>query len=299
MQTLYALESMETAANNPSPDKILKNKLEETRKLFTYLVFFLTEVARYAEIDARNRSSKHLPSQEDLNVNTKIAGNESLWKILEAPGFKANVDQFHFSEIIETELVKKLYLELAETEHYKEYIESSSREKKPERKILESIFSEIMLPNADFIHHIEEHFINWDDDAELMETLVLGYLTKPQQNAFLEMLSQEKWEYAQSLLKTVIDKNEHTLELIKPKLKNWDADRIASLDLIILHLGLCELLYFETIPTKVTINEYIDIAKAYSTPQSGQFINGLLDNLNKELTAANKIHKKVFKNSTL
>jgi N utilization substance protein B len=100
-------------------------------------------------------------------------------------------------------------------------------------------------------------------------------------------------------LLTTLEKSEVSLELIKPKLKNWDADRIAALDLIILQMGVCEFLFFETIPTKVTINEYIDLAKEYSTVQSGQFVNGLLDNIHKELTLQNKIHKKNFKNSTL
>ena len=156
-----------------------------------------------------------------------------------------------------------------------------------------------MLPNEHFINHVEEHFINWDDDAEMMQTLVSGYLSKPVPQSFSDILSKDKWEFAKSLLTTVLDKTEHSLELIKPKLKNWDADRIAALDLIILQMGVCEFLYFETIPTKVTINEYIDIAKAYSTPQSGQFVNGLLDNIHKELTAENKIDKKNFKNSVL
>lgn len=81
------------------------------------------------------------------------------------------------------------------------------------------------------------------------------------------------------------------MELIKPKLKNWDAERIAALDMILMRMGVCEFLYFDTIPTKVTINEYIDLAKAYSTPQSGQFINGILDNIHKELLAADKLNK--------
>ena len=89
------------------------------------------------------------------------------------------------------------------------------------------------------------------------------------------------------------------MELIKPKLMNWDAERIASLDMILMQMGVCEFLYFETIPTKVTINEYIDLAKEYSTPQSGHFVNGILDNIHKELTTENKIHKKNFRNSTL
>jgi transcription antitermination protein NusB len=101
------------------------------------------------------------------------------------------------------------------------------------------------------------------------------------------------------LLETTIEKKEISMELLKPKLKNWDAERIASLDLIIIQMGISEFLYFETIPTKVTINEYIDLAKEYSTPQSGQFINGILDNIHKELTADGKIHKKSFRNSTI
>ena len=168
-----------------------------------------------------------------------------------------------------------------------------------EKEMLEFIFTNLMLPDEDFISHVEEHFIHWDDDAEMMNQLVLNFLHKPTNVNFTEILSKEKWEFAKTLLQTVLDKKEICLELIKPKLKNWDADRIAALDLIILQMGVCEFLFFETIPTKVTINEYIDLAKGYSTVQSGQFVNGLLDNIHKELSAENKIIKKSFKNSTI
>jgi len=165
--------------------------------------------------------------------------------------------------------------------------------------MLDFIFNNLMLPNEDFINHVEEKFINWDDDAEMMQTLVLNYFNRPVNQTFHDILSKEKWAFAKDLLQTVQDKREQLLELIKPKLKNWDADRVASLDLILLQMGISEFLYFETIPTKVTINEYIDLAKDYSTPQSGQFVNGLLDNIHKELSSQNKIEKKNFKNSTL
>ena len=109
------------------------------------------------------------------------------------------------------------------------------------------------------------------------------------------MISKDKWEFAKVLLQTVIDKNEVIMDLIKPKLKNWDADRIATLDMILMQMGIVEFLYFETIPPKVTINEYIDLAKEYSTPQSGQFVNGILDNIHKELVKDEKMHKINFK----
>ena len=299
MQTLYSIDTMSGDSKPGEPLTILTKKIEESRNLFTYLIYFITEVARFSETDARQKASKHLPTAGDLTINTKIAGNELLWKIVEEQSFKAALADAKLASIPNDDLLKKIYIDLIASPEYKDYIELQSRDKKSEKKIFEFIFSDLMLPNENFINHVEEHFINWDDDAEMMQTLVSNYLGKPGQQSFADILSKDKWDFAKTLLSTVLDKTEHSLELIKPKLKNWDADRIAALDLIILQMGVCEFLYFETIPTKVTINEYIDIAKAYSTPQSGQFVNGLLDNIHKELTEENKIEKKNFKNSVL
>ena len=99
----------------------------------------------------------------------------------------------------------------------------------------------------------------------------------------------------QSLLETTLEKKELSLDYIKPKLKNWEPERIALLDMLLMRMGVCEFLFFETIPPKVTINEYIDLAKEYSTPQSGQFVNGLLDNIHKDLSSAGKLHKVNFR----
>ena len=299
MQTLYSIDSMNGDAKPGEANSILTKKIDQSRQIFTYLVYFITEVARYSETDARQKASKQLPTQADLNINTKIAGNELLWKIVEEASFKAAIAELKPQHIMDTELLKKIYLQLVTSPEYAEYIQEQSRNSKLEKEMLEFIFCNLMLPNEDFINHVEEQFIHWDDDAEMMNQLVLNFLHKPTHFNFTEILSKEKWDFAKSLLQTVLDKKEICMELIKPKLKNWDADRIASLDLIILQMGVCEFLFFETIPTKVTINEYIDLAKDYSTVQSGQFVNGLLDNIHKELSAENKISKKSFKNSTI
>lgn len=295
MQTLYAVDSMSGGVKPGEPIAILTRKIEQSKQLFTYLVYFITETARYAETDASNKASKNLPTAADLLTNTKISGNEVLWKIVEDASFKATIQELKAEHIIDKDLLKKTYRTLIDTPEYKEYIEIKERNKKSEQKMLEFIFTDLLLPDEDFINHIEEHFINWDDDAEMMHSLVISYLGKPGQQNIHDFLSQEKRDFAKDLLNTVLDKSEQTLALIKPKLKNWDADRIAALDLILLQMGVCEFLYFETIPTKVTINEYIDLAKAYSTPQSGQFVNGLLDNIHKELETENKLEKISFK----
>lgn len=299
MQALYTLDSTGNEINVPEANKLLRKQIEQSRKLFIYLIHFIAEVARYVEKDAHKKASKHLPTAEDLNMNTKLAGNELLWKILELPSYKAAVAETKPSSVLDEDLLKKIYQSLAESVEYTEYLAADGREKRNEKEILEFTFTQLMLPNENFINHLEELFINWDDDAEMMNILVQNFLQKPHSYDFNEFVSREKMEFAKNLLDTTLEKKDISMELLKPKLKNWDAERIAALDLIIIQMGICEFLYFETIPTKVTINEYIDLAKEYSTPQSGQFINGILDNIHKELTAQGKIHKKTYRNSTL
>ena len=299
MQTLYSIESMNKETRPGEPLQILRKKLENTRQLFTFLVYYILEVARYAEKDALQKSQKYLPTESDLKVNTKIAGNQLVWEIDENKSFQKSAEKFKIKYLVNDELIRKSYFNLIKSLEYKEYIAAQSRDKKSEKNILEFIFSDLMIPDEYFLSDVEEKFIHWDDDAEMVILLMNKFLQKPAAFNFDEMVGEEKMKFAVDLLNAAIDKDEYCLELIKPKLKNWDSERIALLDMILIKMGICELLYFETIPTKVTINEYIDLAKEYSTEQSGHFVNGILDNLHKELLSQNKIHKTNYKNSTL
>lgn len=295
MQELYALQTREGVQEKINPVEDLQKSLQYSAELFVYLIWFITEVARYAEKDAKLRASKNLPSAEDLAVNTKISGNELLWRILESESFKRATSTRTIAFGDSQEQVKKIYTTLTTTEEYKHYISTQGRDKKSEKDMLVFVFTNLMLPNESFIQHIEEHFTNWDDDAEMMDQLVLSYLQKPGSYNLQQMVGDEKWKFAKDLLVTTFNKKDHATDLVKPKLKNWDSERIAALDMILMQMGVCEFLYFETIPPKVTINEYIDIAKEYSTPQSGQFVNGILDSIHKELVAQDKIHKTDFR----
>ena len=295
MQTLYTIESTEEIFEPAQAVKLLDKHLDQSRQLFIYLIYWITQVARYAEKDARLRSARHLPSAEDLHVNIKIAGNELLLKIIEDPSYQKAINDLKPWQWESTELVRKTYSQLTESALYKEYISIPQRNRKSERTILEFIFTDLMLPNEDFVSHIEEFFIHWDDDSEMMNQLMMNFLQKPGTYNLQDMVSLEKRKFAHELLVAVMEKKEFCMELIKPKLKNWDPDRIALLDMILMRMGVCEFLYFETIPTKVTINEYIDLAKEYSTPQSGHFVNGILDNIHKDLLAQDKLHKISYK----
>lgn len=296
MQTLYSLEAQENQKPGDA-QKILQKHFDLSGQLLIYLIFFLTELARYAETDSLRRSSKHLPTELDKNVNTKLAGNQLVEKMLEQESYHKMVKKYKPELIDHAVMVRKLYLELRETEVYRAYISENSREKKPEKEILEYIFNEFLLPNEAFESHLEDIFPNWGDDAEMMQKLVSGYMNKTSAFNFEEIVSPDKEVFARELMNTALEKKEITMELIRPKLKNWDAERIATLDMIFMQMGVCEFLFFETIPPKVTINEYIDLAKDYSTPLSGQFVNGILDNIHKDLVSENKMHKVNFKAS--
>ncbi|MBL7710029.1 MAG: transcription antitermination factor NusB [Chitinophagaceae bacterium] len=295
MQTLYTIATLENEAKSGEPRKILQQHFDESRTLLVYLIWFLTEVTRYAEKDSHQRAGKHLPTSDDLNVNTKIAGNELLWKILEDPALKEQFTTQKPERIADKELIRKIYHQLAETTEYKTYINQQAREKSEEKKIIEFILNDLMLANELFVSHIEENFSNWDDDGEMLVQLLAGYIQKPGSCNFKQIATPDKEQFAKELLQTVVDKNEYLQELIVPKLKNWDPERIALLDMILMKMGVSEFLYFETIPPKVTINEYIDLAKEYSTQQSGQFVNGILDNIHKELVQQGKMQKTDYK----
>jgi N utilization substance protein B len=295
MQTIYTLSTLEQEVKPGEPVKLLQRHFDQSRELLVYLTYFVTEVAGYAEKDAHVRSTKHLPTKDDLNVNTKIAGNELLWRIREDASYQQELGRTKPDLKIDKELVKRIYYKLTEADTYRKYIGQAERNSKDEKEILEFILNELLLNDEAFISHIEENFMNWDDDADLVLQVLRNLLQKPGSVDFKESMSPDKWEFAKSLLNTVLEKKEHLEAFIVPKLKNWDAERIAALDMIIMKMGVAEFLYFETIPPKVTINEYIDIAKEYSTQQSGQFVNGILDNIHKELVQQGKLHKTDFK----
>lgn len=296
MQTLYAIEAAEDQKDKSG--KLLDRHLEQSREIFVYLNHFIMQVAGYAEKDSLHRSSKHLPTEEDLNVNIKIAGNELIWKIKENPSFMKAVREIMPQQWDNGDLIRKTYQQLTESEVYRAYIAEQGRNRKSEKDILEFIFTDLMLANDNFISEMEDNFIHWDDDAEMMRQLMLNFLQKPSNCNFQDLLGAEKRKFATDLLQCVLEKEDYCMDLIRPKLKNWDVERIAVLDMILMKMGVCEFLYFDTIPPKVTINEYIDLAKEYSTSQSGQFVNGILDNIHKELLAQDKLHKVSYKKTT-
>jgi len=294
MQALYTLAT--TGVTTPEEQKekgseLLDDKISRFLDLFVISVLYTVRIAQYAEKDAGKRASKYLPTDDDLNVSTKIAGNEFLWKILNNETFVEKIKDKEVSRYIDEDQVRRIYKKFADTPEYKKYISTRERDYKSELAIIKYIWDEQLYGDETAMEHFTDELPGWEDDMEMVKILMDNFFKSSSKVNFLKLISAEKNEYAHSLLHTTVDKEEYCVELIQPKLVNWDSERVALIDLLLLRMGVSELLYFPTIPTKVTINEYIEIAKLYSTPQSGQFVNGVLDNILKDLTKADKIHK--------
>lgn len=303
MQTLYSMDTLkakspEDTINNLSVGELdqrsrraLTGHFEQTAYLFAYFTLTVAKVALYAEQDLKIRSSRYLRTQDDLNVNTKIAGNLIVWEVLENPTFKQIVEEGGLEEKIEEDWIKKIYKSLLDTPEYKEYIAQKERLLNQERYIIKFIWTALLLSDEPFNKFLSEEWTNWDDDYEVNLILLEHLLKNPSGFNFQKLCSKSKVDFAHELLDVVLTKSELLSNNLIGKLRNWDQERVAAVDNILLKMGVAEFLFFDSIPSKVTINEYIEIGKAYSTPQSGQFINGVLDSVLKDLTAENKIHK--------
>jgi N utilization substance protein B len=293
MQTLYTLSSLENGAqgNKEAAARILNDKLEHVMDILTVSVLYTLRIAQYAETDASRRSSKFLPSTEDMNVNTSISNNSFVLKVLSNASFNEKIKKDKLERFIDEDWVRKIYQLLAKTEEYQKYISAPTHTPTEEKDIIQFTWEKQVLESEGLMSYFSDELQGWEDDGELIVMLMQNFFKSSSKVNFLTPLSGEKKEYAHELLLAVIDREPYCMELIEPKLNNWDKERVALIDMLLLRMGVCEFMYFPTIPTKVTINEYIDIAKQYSTPQSGQFVNGVLDNILKDLVKENKIRK--------
>ena len=219
-------------------------------------------------------------------------------------GFKSTIAREHFDLLCEKDYFKIWFKSLEDTSAYKNFIPLETTTTEDELKMVLYLYRKVLLQNELFTHHCEDTFRIWNDDHYVIEAQVAKLIEKISQNAasekngkdakqiFFPSQMKEEHEFAEELLNRTFYNNDYLTTLIAPKLENWDKERVAHIDMLLMKMALAEMLYFENIPVKATINEYIEVAKAYSTPKSGEFINGILDRIKNELTASGLLKKK-------
>lgn len=287
MQTLYVRELGDTASLQFLEGQ-LKTSLHRSNQLYLTLIHYIIDVCLYVLEDKNKRQAKFLKTKEDLSLNTILARNKVIEALRADSRLQQYFEQEKIAKHIDVDVVRQLYNEITEKPRYKEYIKLEEATLEADIDILAYIIKNILTKNHVLDKHLEEVFVNMDDDSGTLWLVLQKYVdafAKTGTEPFTDAISywEKEHPFALELLKKAYQHSEEITEVIRPFLNNWELERVAVMDLLILKLAMCELLYMPTVPVKVTMNEYIDISKFYSTPKSKDFVNGVLDRAKNQL----------------
>ena len=273
--------------------KVAENELlfslQKSYDLYYYLLLLIVEVTNQQRKILDTRKSKYMPTEDELHPNTRLvdnrfaaqlASNDTLIKYVNAQGLSwANDEEF----------IKNILDLILNSEIYTEYLNNEEDSYEVDREFWRQIFKKVICGNEMIEEYLEDKSIYWNDDIEIVETFALKTIKKFEESKgnkqpLLPMFKDmEDKAFAVKLFRQSLLKGKEYRERIDKHMKNWETERIANMDLIIMQVAIAEILNFPTIPVSVTLNEYIDAAKYYSTPKSGNFINGILDSVVNEL----------------
>lgn len=267
------------------------NKVEE---LYFLLFIYIIEVRDFAENYIEDSKKKQLPSNNDLNPNRKFINNLFLKKMKDDSYLSNKSRNAKLSFVDKKNMIKAIYFKIVETELYKSYMDKENTNFESDKSFIVKLFSKELIEMEVFQDFLNEQYIFWNDDLPFVCSMVIKTIKQSDKNK-LELFGlfkdTDEKDFAVNLLRYSIIHSQEFSELISSKTKNWDLERVAQMDLILMQMALTELLKMPSVPVKVTINEYIELAKYYSTTKSKNFVNGILDSLLVELKRKGAIKK--------
>jgi len=283
----------------PMAEKELIFSLEKTYDLYFQLLQLSLDITRYAANRIDARKNKLRPTEEDLNPNTRFADNRFTAQLADNEQLSDYLKKRKLSWVNYPELIKNLYEEILAADFYREYMNAAKTDYEADKEIWRKIYRKILLSSEELDEAIEEQSVFWVDDVEVVISFILKSIKhfEAENGAEQELLpmfrDEEDREFGMKLLKTTIENGDEYLKIIDAHTQNWDLDRIIFMDILIMQTAIAEICNFPTIPINVTLNEYIELSKKYSTEKSGTFINGVLDNVVNQLKSENKFIKVV------
>ena len=298
MQSLFAFKGTESD-DFKKDERFLFQSIDKMSDLYFSMLALLIELQKKANSKLELSQKKLLATKEDINPNRKFADNAVLQFISSNTMLKEVIEKrkLNFWDL-DFEYVDVIYKAVLESDLYKDYMAKGPSDLKEDKDFIIDIYTEIIAPNDKLYDYFEDQQITWVDDLPVINTAIVKTftklkLTKPETFLIPELYKDEDDRvFAKDLLYKTLLNRTRFVEEIAAKTTNWDADRLASLDGVLLQMALCEFQKFPSIPVKVTINEYLEIAKEYSTPKSSVFINGILDKIVKEYKE-NNVHNKI------
>lgn len=296
LQVIYAYYASSDKSIAHS-DKELAHALSKSYDLYHYLLALLIELADYAQRRIDTNLAKLVPTHEDLHPNTRFVDNKIIHQLRINRRLQVYLHQSPPPWAQHPELIRELYAFLSESTFFREYMGKKENSWADDRKFTEKVFLNILLVCEDLHLVLEELSIYWNDDIDLVVAMIIKTLRDFEENSdenqplLPKYKDREDEEFASDLLRKTIIHHDELSALINTHSSNWDLERIAFMDILIMQLALAEFLYFPSIPTKVTLNEYIELSKYYSTDKSRNFINGILDKALRELKGNGKVVK--------
>lgn len=295
MQSVYAMTTAKTD-DLIREEKFLSFSTQKLFELYVLQLLMLIEVQKLATAKIEISKKKHLATPEDLRPNTKFIDNPVIKTLAESESLKIYLEDHKLDNwVLDDEYVKIVWAALSESDLYVNYMSSKEDSFVADKKFVINFFKEIIAPNDKLADYFEDQNISWSDDIPFVNTWIVRTLDKIKSEKVFVLGKLFKDEDDQSFVLELFRKVmlHHTKfdDEIAEKTPNWEADRIADIDMILIKMAICEFLYFPSIPVRVTINEYIEIAKDYSTEKSSYFINGVLDKLSKEYSSTDRLKK--------
>ena len=296
LQILYAYTKNEGSSINNS-DKELMFSLEKCNDLFYNILLLVTDIRDHAEYRIDLAKNKRFPTQEESNPNTRFIDNPVIKKLAENVQFTTSVSNKNLSWNDIQETPRLYFNKLKETDFYKDYMKAEEVSFLDHKKFVLDIIAHLIANDEDFYSTVEEKSIYWNDDLEFVFSMAIKAIKRIEETddeyATINKLFKDEEDiiFAKDLLRKSIVKQTELREIIKSNIVNWDVERIAAMDILIMSLALSEIMEFPSIPVKVTFDEYLEISKSYSTRKSCDFINGVLDKIVKGLQKEEKIAK--------
>ena len=297
MQSIYAMHQ-NGSDSIEKEEKFLLFSIENILDLYLIMLSALIEIRKKEVVFLEKSAEKHLATKEERDPNKKFVNNAIFDLLEENNSLSVALETRNINNWSENDdYILLLLAAIKESELYENYMANDKNTFEEDKNFIVDVFTELIAPNEKLYDYLEDHKLTWIDDIPMVNTQIVKQL-KGLKSATDDSLrvpklykDTEDREYVFNLFrKTVLNEADLAKEFID-KTPNWDVERIAEIDTIILKMAICEFLKFPSIPVKVTINEYLEIAKEYSTPKSSIFINGILDNLVKELTLSKKLVK--------
>jgi N utilization substance protein B len=297
LQTIYAMHQS-GSEELEKEEKFLFSSLESIQNLYLIMVSVLMEIRRKEEEFLEIAAKKHLATEKDKNPNKKFIKNRVLVSLDKNNLLADNLEKFKIINWKQNDdMILLLLEETKKSKLYLDYLASKENSFEEDKQFVAKLFEEVIATNEKLFDYLEDFRLTWVDDIPLVNTMFLKQLkTLEESNLFILGIptlykDAEDKDFAKDLFrKTVLNEQDLAKEYLD-RTPNWDPERISEIDTIMLKMAICEFLRFPSIPIKVTINEYLEIAKEYATPKSSIFINGILDNLVKEYQKTNKLNK--------